>query len=452
MNRISIVPLGCAKNENDAENLASLLKKQGFAIEPDPNKADALVVHTCSFIDAAKKESIRTILDATRNKRSGKKLIVTGCLVQHYGQELMKEFPEVDAFLGTGQLAQIPDLLTRPRERFLDKSNPGGLLDPDAPRQRFVQGPTAYLRLSEGCSHPCTFCVIPRLRGRLKSRPQEKIYREARILIEEGVEELILISQDTGDWGRDLYGPAGRPGRPADLPRLLRELRKLKGLRWIRLMYMHPASFDPELFQILSESPDLFPYLDIPLQHIDHQILAAMKRRHSESDARNLLDEIHKKLPHLSLRTTFITGFPGESAAQFKRLLNFVKEGHFDYAGSFTYSREEGTPASRMKPQISERIKEERQKILADAQYEVARKKAEGRLGKIETVIVDEKEGRWLLGRTAQEAPEIDAVVRLHPKGLPNGKKFVPIRLTSFDAYEYTAKVVGEGRGEGHRF
>lgn len=429
--KVSIITLGCAKNQNDTENLAGLLKKQGHDVVSDPEKSDSIVVHTCSFIEAAKKESIQTILDASQTKGKKKQLIVTGCMVQQHGKEMMQELPEVDAFLGTGQLAQVADLVEKPRPRFLDRANPGGLMDPDAPRMLFKGGPTANLRLSEGCSHPCSFCVIPKLRGGVQSRPEPTILKEARDLAARGVEELVIIGQDTGDWGRDLYKNEKR------LPALLRELREVKGIRWIRLMYMHPFSFTEDLMDVFAESPEVFPYLDMPLQHIDNEMLLEMKRKLPENEVRHLIDKIHLKLPNISLRTTFIVGYPGETDQQFENMLDYVREGHFNHMGSFTYSQEEGTPAALRKDQVDEQVKKDRQAALAEAQFEVTHQKAQKRIGTVETILLEETEGTDVLGRSKMEAPEIDAVIRLPQKAARQGQ-FIRAKITGYDAYEYT--------------
>jgi ribosomal protein S12 methylthiotransferase len=432
--RVSIVTLGCAKNTNDTENLAGLLKKQGFTVEADANKADAIVVHTCSFIDAAKRESVQTILEAAKYKNgSDKKLFVTGCMVQQHGKDMLAELPEVDAFLGTGQLAQIPDLLRSPRARFLDRTNPGGLTDPDAPREISHKGAMAYLRLSEGCGHPCSFCVIPKLRGGLQSRSEEKIVAEAKHLVAQGVEELVIIGQDTGDWGRDLF-------KEHRLPSLLRSLRDVRGVRWIRLMYMHPHSFSDELIKVFAESPEVFPYLDMPFQHIDNDLLMDMNRKLPEADLRRLLDKIHTSLPDLSLRTTFIVGYPGETEAQFEKLNDFVNEGHFDYLGGFAYSVEENTPAALKTNQLPDDVKKERHDCLMATYASVAYQKAQKRLGAKELVSIDDEEGEFVYGRTRKEAPEIDAVVQL-PKSAARHGRFVEATLTGYDAHEFTAEV-----------
>ncbi|MFN0116829.1 MAG: 30S ribosomal protein S12 methylthiotransferase RimO [Elusimicrobiota bacterium] len=430
--KISIITLGCAKNTNDTENLTGLLKKNGFGIEQDPTEADAIVVHTCSFIEAAKKESIQTIMEAAQAKGNNTKLYVTGCMVQQHGKEMMEELPEVDAFLGTGQLAQIPELLKNPRARFLDRRDPGGLTDPDAERVLSRKGPTADLRLSEGCSHPCTFCVIPKLRGGLQSRPEEVILAEAKKLADMGIQEIQIIGQDTGDWGRDIY-------KEQRLAKLLSKLKDISGLRWIRLMYMHPHSFSDELLSVLADSPEKFPYLDMPLQHIDDSMLMEMKRKLGEKDVRALIEKIKKKAPHLSLRTTFITGYPGETEAQFLRLNDFINEGHFNYLGVFTYSVEEGTPAGIKTNQLSEEIKKERQEALTATHFNVAHIKAQERLGTTETIILEDTEGDSVLGRSKFEAPEIDAIIRL-PAKAARGGQFIEAKMTGYDSYEFSAE------------
>lgn len=432
--KVSIITLGCAKNTNDTENLTGLLKKKGFEAGATPEEADTIVVHTCSFIEAAKKESIQTILDAAKLKGENKKLYVTGCMVQQHGKEMMEELPEVDAFLGTGQLAQVADLIKNPRERFMDRRNPGGLTDPDAERALATDGPSANIRLSEGCSHPCTFCVIPKLRGGLQSRPEEVILKEAQALAAKGIQELSIIGQDTGDWGWDLY-------KERRLPKLLREMAKIKGLRWIRLMYMHPVSFSDDLLAALAESPEIFPYLDMPLQHIDDAMLKEMQRKKGEGDIRKLLDTIHTKAPHLSLRTTFIVGYPGETEAQFTKLNDFINEGHFDYLGAFTYSQEENTPAGIKIDQVPEETRKERQEALMATHFNQAHLKAQKRIGQMETVILEETEGDSVLGRTRREAPEIDAVLRL-PAKAARGGRFIQAKLTGYDSYEFTAEPV----------
>ncbi len=429
--KVSIITLGCAKNQADTDNLKAMLEKRGHSVGGDASEADAIVVHTCSFIEAAKRESLEAIMEAAKAKGLGKQLIVTGCMVQQHGKELLAELPEVNAFLGTGQLAQIPDLLITPRAPFLDRANPGGLMDPDADAIREVKGPTAYLRLSEGCSHPCSFCVIPRLRGGVKSRTEEQILGEAWKLSQQGVQELVIIGQDTGDWGRDL--PEGRA-----LARLLRRLREVSGIRWIRLMYMHPFSFSDELIDVFAESPEMFPYLDMPLQHIDDRMLGVMKRKLGEKETRGHVERIRARLPDLSFRTTFIVGFPGETDAEFERLNEFVKEGHFDYLGAFAYSQEEGTPAGLMTEQLPEDVKKARADAISETHFDNAHAKAQKRLGTVETVVIESEEGDEVIARSRREAPEIDAIIRL-PAAAARKGRFVSARLTAYDSFEFTA-------------
>ena len=435
--KVAIVTLGCPKNTADTSNLARLLKARGHDIVTDAADADAIVVHTCSFIEAAKKESIDTILQAGRVKTGGKMLIVTGCLVQQHGKEIFDDLPEVDAFLGTGQLAQVAEILEKPRKRFVDRANPGGFMDLPAEAAAAKAGSgsvTAILRLSEGCNHPCSFCVIPRLRGPVQSRSEEAILREARELTAQGIEEFSLIGQDTGDWGRD----SKSTGR---LPSLLRSIAQTPGVRWVRLMYMHPASFTDELLSTLAEQPEKFPYLDMPFQHIDSRVLSEMKRKMDETALRKLLDRIHAKAPGLSLRTTFIVGFPGETAAQFKRLVDFIREGHFDYLGAFAYSKEEGTPAAGRDGQVAEKTKRDRLDILTNTYYDIAHAKAQKRLGTAETVLLEETEGDTVIGRTQREAPEIDAIVRLPQLAARNGR-FIKAELSGYESYEFTAEPI----------
>jgi ribosomal protein S12 methylthiotransferase len=429
--KITIITLGCAKNTSDTENLARVLKARGHEVVADASQADAVVVHTCSFIEAAKRESIDAILQAGQLKGERKKLIVTGCLVQQHGQQIFDELPEVDAFLGTGQLGQVPDLLETARPRFLDRARPGGFMDPDQAIPREITGASAFLRLSEGCSHPCSFCVIPRLRGPVQSRTQDQILNEAHELAARGVEEFSLIAQDTGDWGRD-------SGSPSRLAVLLRQLARVPHLRWIRMMYMHPASFTDDLLDVFAEHPDAFPYLDMPLQHIDSAMLAEMKRKTDEAALRSLIGKIRRRVPGISLRTTFIVGYPGETDEQFERLLGFVKEGHFDYLGAFAYSQEEGTPAALRQDQLPEDVKKDRLEALTAAHYAAAQVRARTRLGTTETVILDESDEHGVLGRTRREAPEIDAVVRL-PRTSARGGRFIQARITGYDAYEFSA-------------
>jgi ribosomal protein S12 methylthiotransferase len=440
MKKVSIITLGCAKNTSDTENLSGLLKKKGYEMADNPEDADAIVVHTCSFIEAAKKESVQAVLEAAKFKNGKKQLIVSGCMVQQHGKEMLEELPEVDAFLGTGQLAQIPDLIEKPRSRFLDRRDPGGMVnavwlaDPDSAAVPPHKDAMAYLRLSEGCSHPCSFCVIPKLRGGLQSRPEAIILREARALAEKGVQELVLIGQDTGEWGKDIYGEK-------KLHALLDKLSQINGVRWIRLMYMHPYSMTDDVLNVMANSPEKFPYLDMPLQHIDNDVLMSMKRHMGEGDLRRLVEKLRMKLPKASLRTTFIVGYPGETDTQFEKLNQFVKDGAFNYLGAFTYSQEEATPAGIAKNQIPEDVKKFRQETIQASYFDAAHKFAAKRIGETELITIEETEGDTVVGRTRWEAPEIDAIVRL-PQNAARGGRFVQAKITGYDSFEYSADAV----------
>lgn len=434
MKKVHIVTLGCEKNENDMENLKGLLIKKGFHIEQKASAADAIVVHTCSFIEAAKKESISSIIQASVDKKSNAKIYVTGCLVQQHGKELLDDLPEADALLGTGQLEQIPTLLENPRDRFLDRKNPGGLMDQETDRALSPGTITTSLRLSEGCSHPCSFCVIPKLRGGIQSRTEHQILAEANGLAQRGIEELLIIGQDTGDWGRDL------PGKPA-LVNLLTQLSDIKQFRWIRLMYLHPHSMSKPLLNFLANHPEQFPYLDMPFQHIDAAVLSRMNRLNTEKELRQLIDAIKTKAPRLSLRTTLIVGFPGETEAEFQKLYDFVREGHFDYLGAFAYSQEESTPAALLADQLPDEVKNARLDAIKEAQYQASIEKAQKRIGSTVEILIDSEESDALIGRTAMEAPDVDAIIRLPKKAARRGK-WVKARLISYDAYEYTAELI----------
>lgn len=436
--KISIVTLGCEKNTDDTANLTRRLIKKGYQLEKDSSQADAIVVHTCSFIESAKKESLDTIFRAARAKKETAALYVTGCMIQQHGKELMEEIPEADAFLGTGQLHQIADLLKTQRPRFLDRRDPGGFFDPDSDSFPKTAGATAFLRLSEGCSHPCSFCVIPKLRGGLKSRTEKAILSEVKNLARAGIREIVIIGQDTGEWGKDLEDAP-------TLPRLLRKIRRTPGLKWVRVMYMHPASVTAGFLDVLAESPDFFPYLDMPIQHIDNDLLMDMNRHLPEKNLRKLLDKIREKLPALSLRTTFIVGYPGETDAQFDKLNSLVNEGYFDYLGAFAYSREESTPAALKKRQIDNKLKEDRQAAIMATYYNSAHQKAQKRLGKEADILIEHIEGETMVGRTAMEAPEIDAAVRLPDQASRTGQ-FVRATLTGYDSFEYAADKVNLSR------
>jgi len=433
---VSLVNLGCPKNQVDAEVMLGQLAAAGYQIEDAPERADLVVVNTCSFIQEAKQESIQTVLEAAELKRTGRcrAVVVSGCLAQRYGQELPALLPEVDAFVGTGEFPRIAEIASATLQRSAPErtwvTRHTALVTAELPRRLLTPGHIAYLKISEGCDHTCTFCAIPGIRGRMQSRTREDLLAEARRLAESGVRELILISQDTTDYGRDL-------GQGQALVRLLHALLQIPSLRWIRLHYLYPTRITPELIGLLASEPRLCRYLDMPLQHCDGAMLKAMGRGGDERSLRRLLDRIRRAVPGITIRTSFITGFPGETPVQFSRLLKFVEEMRFDRVGVFCYSDEEGTPAFGLGPKVSRRVAEARRARLMAAQAQIAEEKGQALLGTVQDVIVDGPAVEFpgvQCGRTAAHAPEVDGTVYLRGPIQPPGTL---VRARIREAYEH---------------
>jgi len=434
--KVSLVNLGCPKNQVDAEVMLGQLAAAGYQIEKAPERADLVVVNTCSFIREAKEESIQTILEAAELKRTGRcqAVMVSGCLAQRYGQELPALLPEVDAFVGTGEFPRIAEIASATLRRCAPErtwvTGHTALVTAALPRRLLTPGHIAYLKISEGCDHTCTFCAIPGIRGRMQSRTREDLLAEAQRLAESGVRELILISQDTTDYGRDL-GEAHR------LVRLLRALLEIPSLRWIRLHYLYPTRITPELIGLLASEPRLCRYLDMPLQHCDGAVLKAMGRGGDERSLRRLLDRIRQAVPGITIRTSFIAGFPRETGAQFSRLVKFVEAMRFDRVGVFCYSDEEGTPAFGLGPKVPRRVAEARRARLMAAQARIAEEKGQTLLGTVQDVMVDGPAAEFpgvQRGRTTAHAPEVDGTVYLRGPVQPPGT-FVRARIR--EAYEH---------------
>ncbi|MGB9629510.1 MAG: 30S ribosomal protein S12 methylthiotransferase RimO [Thermodesulfobacteriota bacterium] len=436
--RVCLVSLGCPKNLVDSEVILGLLSREGYSLTTDPSKAEILIVNTCSFIQEATQEAIETILKLSHYKKKGMchQLIVSGCLPQRYGEAIEKEFPEVDLFVGTGDFQNLPRLMTKSLEKRSFISRPAFLYDEKTPRILSTPSFLAYLKIAEGCSHPCTFCTVPRIRGRYHSRPLRSILREAQRLADQGIQELILIAQDTTAYGRDL-----RDG--TNLEKLLKGLIRIEGLRWIRVLYSYPKAeyFTDGLLGLFSKEEKICPYLDLPIQHIDDQILKRMGRRTKERDIRFLIQKVRAAVPSISLRTSLIVGFPGETEHQFKALLNFVEEIEFNHLGAFKYSSEEGTLASRLPGQLSEEVKEERFRRLMEIQQKISFKKYQQWIGKREKVLVDGPLGRrgTLRGRLQTQAPEIDGCVFL--KGEAKAGDWVWARITQALPYDLMGQI-----------
>jgi len=435
---VCLVSLGCPKNLVDSEVILGLLSKEGYPLTTDPLRAEVLIVNTCSFIEDATKEAIENIIQLSHFKKEGRcrLLIVSGCFPQRYGKVLEKELPEVDYFVGTGDFQNLPELLAQKPKRKSFLSKPTFLYDETTPRILSTPPFIAYLKIAEGCSNACTFCTVPKIRGPYRSRKLRSALDEAQKLADQGVQELILIAQDTTAYGRDL-----RDG--TNLEKLLKNLVKVRGVRWIRILYSYPKAdnFTDGLLELMAQEEKICPYLDLPIQHIDDEILKRMGRRVRSNEIRNLLQKIRTLLPEGSLRSSLIVGFPGEKENQFKALLDFVEEIQFDHLGAFKYSAEEGTPAFRLPHPIPERVKEERLRTLMEIQKKISLKKNQARVGQRRVVLVEgpQRERGVLRGRLQTQAPEIDGSVFLNGKARPGD--WVEARMTQALPYDLAAQI-----------
>jgi len=440
--RVALVTLGCAKNLVDSEIMAGLLTRGGFTTASDPSDADVALVNTCAFIGPSQKESIDRILEMAALKREGKlrAVVVAGCLAQRYQAELLAEIPEVDAVVGTGQVDAIVRVLNRAlredHERILEVGPPGTAVDLAGHRAVSTPRHVAYLRIADGCDFRCTFCIIPQLRGDLRSRPLESVVAEARRLAEAGTKELLLIAQDSTSYGADLYGEAR-------LPQLLRALATVDGIEWIRVHYTHPKTWSEALIQVFEEESKVCKYVDIPLQHVTDAMLRRMRREVRRADTERLIETLRARVPGVAIRTHFIVGFPGETEEDFDHLLRYVREAALDHVGCFAYSREEGTPGGRMKEQLPERVKLQRRRALMAAQREVAAKVWGGWVGRTVPVRVDAAvPGRpevWS-GRVEQQGYEVDGVT--YVRGAVKPGERVTARIVRARQYDLDGEVV----------
>ncbi len=439
-----MVSLGCPKNLVDAEVMLGCLAKDQYEITTDEHAADIIIVNTCSFIGDAKKESIDTILDLADRKHDGRcrLLVVTGCLPQRYQEELAAELPEVDIFVGTADYPRIAEIIAAKRgvaEQLRYISDPNYIFDESLPRLKSSPAYTAYLKIAEGCSNCCSYCVIPSLRGALRSRPLDNLLMEARTLVSNGTKEINLIAQDITAWGRDL------PGTPT-LEELIRELAKIAGLRWIRLLYAYPDGITDGLIEIIKTEPKVCKYLDIPIQHISDPVLKRMNRRSTEPQIRELIAKMRSEIPEIALRTSLIVGFPGETDDDFRTLLTYVEETQFDRLGVFCYSREEGTPAAEMDDQVSERVKRDRYKKLMKVQARLSFKRNRRLIDTEEEVIVEgysDETDLLLKGRSSRQAPDIDGQVYI-TAGTANVGDIVRLRITDSSDYDLIGEIVEE--------
>jgi ribosomal protein S12 methylthiotransferase len=445
--KIGFVSLGCAKNQVDSEVMLGALTRSGFNLTQEEDQAEVLIVNTCGFIDKAKQESIDTIIELGEYKKTGtcKVLIATGCLTERYRDELLKELPELDAIVGTGDFPKIADLcrlLLKQKNRSRSTpvqwtGSPTFLYGPETPRLRIGPRHWAYVKVSEGCHRTCSFCIIPGIRGGLQSRPVHSIVSEVEHLADEGVVEINLIAQDMSGYGMDW-------GRRGELIHLLQRLVKIGGMRWIRLLYLYPHRFPEGLMELMASEEKICKYVDLPIQHIDDDILRTMNRGGNSLEIFNLIDKLRWNIPGLVLRTTFIVGFPGETEKQFRKLYKFVQETQFDRVGVFTYSPEEGTAAYSLGDTVSEAVKRGRRDRLMRLQAEISIKKNSALIGTVQNVLVDgvSCESDLLLeGRTASHAPEIDGRIYIN-EGTARPGDFVQVEITQASHYDLVGRIL----------
>ena len=438
---ILFVSLGCDKNLVDTEVMLGMLASRGYQMVEDESEADIIVINTCCFIHDAKEESIQTILEMSELKKEGrlKALIVTGCLAQRYQQEIIDEIPEVDAVLGTTSYDKILDAVDEALEghHYLKMTDIDALPTVDSKRLVTTGGHFAYLKIAEGCDKHCTYCIIPKVRGDFRSVPMEHLLEEAQNLVDGGVKELILVAQETTMYGTDLYGEKR-------LPQLLRALCKISGLRWIRILYCYPEEITDELIQVIKEEPKICHYLDLPIQHASDGILKRMGRRTSRAQLIETIEKLRREIPDIALRTTLITGFPGETQEQHEELMDFVDQMEFDRLGVFTYSPEEDTPAASMPDQIPEEVKEERQAELMELQQDIVFDQAEDRIGEELLVMIEGKvaDENAYVGRTYRDAPNVDGLIFVNTSEELMSGDFARVKVTGSADYDLIGELL----------
>lgn len=435
--KIGLISLGCPRNLTDSEVMCALLTKEGFKICDDFADCDVAIINTCSFIEDAKKESIDVIFDAVNLKKQGRiqAILVCGCLPQRYKKLLVEQLPEIDGFLGTGNFSDICRAIKTvlKNDKVSCINSPGFLYDykKTDPKVKLTTPHYAYIKIAEGCAHNCSYCIIPELRGRLRSRTPESIIQETKQLCEiADVKELNIVSQDSTLYGQDLYG------RPK-IAELLSKIANLNIISWIRLLYAHPAHFGDDLIRTISDTPSVCKYIDLPIEHINDEILKRMNRKTTKKQIISLIDKLRKLIKGLTIRTTFIVGFPGETEAQFKELIDFIKDFKFERMGAFIYSREEGTAAYKYKNQLPHKVKASRFDELMKVQQQIATEINSRHLGRIMRVLVDEKDKNQkevFLARTEGDAPEVDGIVYVESKKAVVGE-FLDVKIT--DTLEY---------------
>ncbi|MFH7027186.1 MAG: 30S ribosomal protein S12 methylthiotransferase RimO [Heteroscytonema crispum UTEX LB 1556] len=431
---IAISHLGCEKNRIDTEHMLGLLVEAGYGVDTNEELADYVIVNTCSFIEAAREESVKTLVELAE---ANKKIVITGCMAQHFQEQLLDELPEAVAVVGTGDYHKIVDVIERAEqgERVKEVSlEPTYIADETTPRYRTTTEGVAYLRISEGCDYRCAFCIIPDLRGKQRSRTIESIVAEAQLLVSQGVKEIILISQITTNYGLDIYG------KPK-LAELLRALGKVD-VPWIRMHYAYPTGLTPDVIAAIAEIPNILPYLDLPLQHSHPEVLRSMNRPWQGQVNDAIIERIKTALPISVMRTTFIVGFPGETDEHFEHLLQFVQRHEFDHVGVFTFSPEEGTPAYNLPNQLSQEVMDERRDALMQLQQPISWKKNQQEVGKVVDVLIEQEnsETAELIGRSGRFSPEVDGLV--YVQGEAKLGTIVPVKIHSADTYDLYGQIV----------
>ena len=439
--KILFISLGCDKNLADTEVMLGLLASRGYEMTDDETQADIIVINTCCFIHDAREESIQNILEMAEYKKTGqaKALIVTGCLAQRYRQEILEEIPEVDEVLGTSAYDKILDAvdaaLAGKQEVML--ADIDALPLPETKRLVTTGGHFAYLKIAEGCDKHCTYCIIPKIRGNFRSVPMERLVKEAKELAEQGVKELILVAQETTLYGKDLYGEKS-------LHVLIKELCKVSGIRWIRILYCYPEEITDDLIQVMKEEPKVCHYLDLPIQHANDEILKRMGRRTSKQELIDIIGKLRREIPDICLRTTLITGFPGETKEQHEELMDFVDEMEFDRLGVFTYSPEEDTPAAVMPDQIDEEVKEKRQAELMELQQDIAFDNAQDMVDREVLVMIEGKvaDENAYVGRTYRDAPNVDGLIFINTDEELLSGDFARVKVTGAVDYDLIGELI----------
>ena len=441
--KIGMVSLGCAKNQTDAEIMLGILAEKGHEIVTEPKDAEAIIVNTCGFITPAKEESIDAIFEMAQYKKSGKcrLLIATGCLAERYNSEMEKEIPELDAIVGTGDFDRIDEIIKKSDagEKICLFGHQNYTLPENLPRILSTPFYTAYLKIADGCDNNCTYCAIPKIRGHYKSRKQEDIIEEAERLAQNGVKELILIAQDTTRYGIDIY-------KKPSLSTLLEELCKIEGIHWIRLHYFYTEAITDELIAVMAGNEKICPYIDMPIQHINDDILRRMARRTNRREILGRIKDIRKSIPEVTIRTSIIAGFPGETEEQFNELKEFIKDIKFDRMGVFAYSKEEGTPAGDFPHQIDDSVKEKRENELMEIQQRISLEKNRAKIGSIQEVICEgyDSDNFMYFGRSRADSIDVDGKVYFAAEDEVEIGSFVNIQILDADEYDLVGRLLEE--------